>query len=137
MIGRRGLLATLAGTVVAGCTKVAQSAPGGRLLGAVEDWNRRIQRALAHRTALAREFPPADISPSFRGNGTLDPGTLEYAMHQAGGFAGWALAVDGLNEALLAKAAEALVTRCEQRMANPAGGPGHPDDLTFVLLRQA
>ena len=98
MIGRRGLLATLAGGVVAGCTKVAQSGPGARLLEAVEDWNRRVQRALSHRTALAREFAPGDISPSFRGNGTLDPGTLEYAMHSASKFADWRLGVDGLVE---------------------------------------
>jgi DMSO/TMAO reductase YedYZ molybdopterin-dependent catalytic subunit len=98
MIGRRGLLATLSASVVAGCTRIAGSGPGGRVLEAVEDWNRKIQRLLAHRTALAREFAPADISPSFRGNGTLDPGALEYAMHQASGFAGWRLAVDGLVE---------------------------------------
>ena len=98
MIGRRGLLATLAGGVVAGCTKMAQTGPGGRLLEAVEDWNRRVQRALSHRTALAREFSPTDISPSFRGNGTLDPGTLEYAMHSASGFADWRLTLDGLVE---------------------------------------
>lgn len=46
--------------------------------------------------------------------------------------------VEAVRAGSLATAAEALVSRCEQRMANPAvGGPGHPDDLTFVLLRQA
>ena len=98
MIGRRGILATLLGGLAAGCTKVAESGPGGRLLGAVEDWNRTVHRALGKRTALAREFAPDAISPDFRGNGTRDPGTPEYAAHFAGGFADWRLKVDGLVE---------------------------------------
>ena len=96
MIGRRGIVAGLLGGLVAGCSKVAESGPGGRLLGAVEDWNRRIHRALSKRTALAREFSPADISPDFRGNGTVKPATPAYEGHLAGGFADWRLAVDGL-----------------------------------------
>lgn len=36
----------------------------------------------------------------------------------------------------LPSAADALVARCEQRMASEdATKPGHPDDLTFILLR--
>ena len=96
MIGRRGILATLLGGLAAGCTKVAESGPGGRLLGAVEDWNRTVHRALGKRTALAREFAPDAISPDFRGNGTRDPGTPEYAAHFAAGFADWRLQIDGL-----------------------------------------
>ena len=96
MIGRRGILATLLGGLAAGCTKVAESGPGGRLLGAVEDWNRTVHRALGKRTALAREFAPDAISPDFRGNGTRDPGTPEYAAHFAAGFADWRLEIDGL-----------------------------------------
>jgi serine/threonine protein phosphatase PrpC len=46
--------------------------------------------------------------------------------------------VEAVRAGPLAKAADKLVARCEQRMASPAvGGPGHPDDLTFVLLRGA
>jgi DMSO/TMAO reductase YedYZ molybdopterin-dependent catalytic subunit len=98
MIGRRGIVAGLLGGLAAGCTKVAESGPGGRLLAAVEDWNRAVHRALSKRTALAREFTPADVSPDFRGNGTRDPGTPEYAAHRAAGFADWRLQVDGLVE---------------------------------------
>ena len=96
MIGRRGIIGALLGGLVAGCSKVAQSGPGASLLGAVEDWNRAVQRALTRRTALAREFAPADISPTFRGNGTIQPDGFDYAMQQAAGFAGWRLAVAGL-----------------------------------------
>ena len=98
MIGRRGLVGGLLGGLVAGCGKVAQSGPGASLLATVEDWNLGIQRALSKRTALAREFTVADISPTFRGNGTTDPKTPAYAAHVANGFADWRLAVDGLVE---------------------------------------
>jgi DMSO/TMAO reductase YedYZ molybdopterin-dependent catalytic subunit len=108
MIGRRGILAGLLGGLAAGCSKVAESGPGGRLLGAVEDWNRRIHRALSKRTALAREFSPADISPDFRGNGTVKPATPTYQAHLAGGFADWRLAVDGLVERPLSLSLERL-----------------------------
>ena len=98
MIGRRGIIGGLLGGLVAGCGKVAQSGPGASLLAAVEDWNLGIQRALSKRTALAREFTLADISPTFRGNGTTDPGTPTYVGHVANAFADWRLAVDGLVE---------------------------------------
>ena len=102
MIGRRGIVGGLLGGLVAGCSKVAQSGPGASLLAAVEDWNLAVHRALTKRTALAREFSAADISPTFRGNGTTDPGTLAYAAHAASDFAEWRLAVDGLVERPLA-----------------------------------
>ena len=102
MIGRRGIIGGLLGGLVAGCGKVAQSGPGASLLAAVEDWNLGIQRALSKRTALAREFTLADISPTFRGNGTTDPGTPTYVGHVANAFAGWRLAVGGLVERPLA-----------------------------------
>ncbi|MFC4295710.1 molybdopterin-binding protein [Novosphingobium tardum] len=98
MIGRRGLIGTLAGGLLAGCTKIAQSQPGGALLETVERWNRAAQRAISKRTALAREFTVADISPFFRGNGTQNPATPAYDAHAAGQFADWRLAVDGLVE---------------------------------------
>ena len=48
--------------------------------------------------------------------------------------------VEAVRAGPLAAAAERLVGLSEQRMAEPAGegvgAPGHPDDLTFVLLRQ-
>ena len=102
MIGRRGIIGGLLGGLVAGCGKVAQSGPGASLLATVEDWNLGIQRALSKRTTLAREFTLADISPTFRGNGSIDPGTPAYAAHVAAQFADWPLAVDGLVERPLA-----------------------------------
>ncbi|MET0180087.1 MAG: molybdopterin-binding protein [Novosphingobium sp.] len=98
MIGRRGALGALLTTVLAGCSKVAESGSGASLLGAVERWNLAAQRALGKRTGLAREFLPEDISPSFRGNGTVKPDGFDYAMHEGAGFAGWRLTVNGLVE---------------------------------------
>ena len=39
------------------------------------------QRGLLYPDRLAREYSPSDISPVFKPNGTLDPGTEEYAAH--------------------------------------------------------
>ncbi len=68
------------------------------LLGTAEDWNRGLHDLLGRRNALAREFSPSDISPDFRGNGTVDPKNAAYAAHQAEAFANWTLAVSGLVE---------------------------------------
>jgi DMSO/TMAO reductase YedYZ molybdopterin-dependent catalytic subunit len=67
-----------------------------KLFDAADGWHRGVQRTLGGRDALAREFSPADISPYFRGNGTLDPGTDSYAAHEAANFADWPLTVSGL-----------------------------------------
>ena len=98
MIGRRGIIGGLLGGLVAGCTKIGHSGPGASLLATVEEWNLAIQRVLTKRTALAREFSVEDISPVFRGNGSIAPGTPAYAAHTASGFTDWLLAVDGLVE---------------------------------------
>ena len=102
MIGRRGLIGSALGALVAGCTKIGHSGPGASLLATVEEWNQGIQRALSTRTALAREFSIADISPTFRGNGSTSPSTPAYLAHAANQFADWRLAVDGLVERPLA-----------------------------------
>ena len=102
MIGRRGLIGSLLGGLVAGCTKIGHSSPGAALLARVEEWNLGIQRAISKRTALAREFSIADISPTFRGNGSTSPSTPGYLAHVASEFADWRLALDGLVERSLA-----------------------------------
>jgi DMSO/TMAO reductase YedYZ molybdopterin-dependent catalytic subunit len=93
---RRNVLVGLGASLVAGCSKIGDSEPMQKLFGLAEDWHRKTQRALGGREALAREFSPADISPYFRGNGTTDPGTSDYAASAASGFADWRLTVSGL-----------------------------------------
>lgn len=95
---RRSVLAGLAALFAGGCAKLAQNQPFAGLLTSAEDWNRGLHELLGRRTALAREFMPADISPFFRGNGSTDPDSPEYRAHAAAGFADWRLAVTGLVE---------------------------------------
>jgi DMSO/TMAO reductase YedYZ molybdopterin-dependent catalytic subunit len=64
------------------------------LLGA-EALNRRLHGLLG-RGALAQEFPPSAIAPTFRPNGTTMPPGEAYAALLANGFADWRLRVDGL-----------------------------------------
>ena len=48
------------------------------------------------RQAMAQEFTEADLSPTFRSNGTRDPAATAYQALAANGFADWRLQVDGL-----------------------------------------
>jgi DMSO/TMAO reductase YedYZ molybdopterin-dependent catalytic subunit len=59
----------------------------------VEDWTRFSQR---YPDRLAREYSPSDISPTFKPNGTYDPGTPDYARHVAQNFSQWRLKIDGM-----------------------------------------
>ncbi len=93
---RRNLLVGLGAALAAGCTKVAESEPGAALLSAAEDWHRKTQRLFAARTALAKEYDRSEISPSFRGNGSLTVDTPAYRAALANGFADWRLEVRGL-----------------------------------------
>ena len=93
---RRNLLAGLGAGLVAGCSKIGQSDPMQTLFGWAEGWHRSAHRAMAGRQALAPEYAPADISPEFRGNGTVEPDDAAYIAAAAAGFTEWTLAVRGL-----------------------------------------
>lgn len=95
---RRGFLAALGATFVAGCNKVAESDAGSKLLDAAEKWHRGAHRFLTNREALAPEYPRSAISPYFRGNGSTDPQNGGYPAHASEGFANWRLEVRGLVE---------------------------------------
>lgn len=95
---RRNVLVGLGALFAGGCSKLAETKPVAALLDGTDKWNRTVQNALGRRTALAREFSKADISPEFRGNGTMMPVGSEYAAHLANHFADWRLAVNGLVE---------------------------------------
>lgn len=95
---RRGFLAGVSAVFVAGCTKIAGSGPVTSLLETAEDWNRNLHDLLGRRSALAREFSLADISPDFRGNGTTDPDSETYESLKLDGFVDWKAAVTGLVE---------------------------------------
>ena len=96
---RRGFLATAAAGFTAGCSKIGDSAWFGGVVETAESWHRGIHRALGGaRPAMAPEYEISDISPFFRGNGSLTVDTDRYRTAEANGFAGWQLAVGGLVE---------------------------------------
>ena len=105
---RRSVIAGIGALFVAGCNKVADSKPGASLLNAAEEWHRKAHRTLSSRTALAREYDKADISPFFRGNGTVDPQNGDYPAQAAEGFANWQLTVTGLVETPLSLSLDEL-----------------------------
>jgi DMSO/TMAO reductase YedYZ molybdopterin-dependent catalytic subunit len=72
-----------------------------RVLAGAEVLSRNAQRLVA-RGALAREFTRADITPTFKANGSTDPPDADYKALVATSFADWKLVVDGLVERPLA-----------------------------------
>jgi DMSO/TMAO reductase YedYZ molybdopterin-dependent catalytic subunit len=100
MITRRTLLQGIGlgagGLLASGCDQLNGSETFRSGLRRFEHLNLRAQRLISARTALAREFTQADLSPVFRSNGTALPDTPEYRQLAAGRFADWRLSVDGL-----------------------------------------
>ncbi len=95
-LGRRGLtIAALGSLLVGGCDRVAGNPTVQGWLGSASRLSLLIQHWLAG-DALAREYSEADITGSFKGNGTVDPDDDDYQAHAANGFAEWKLQVDGL-----------------------------------------
>ena len=89
-------LAALGGAAAAGCDRISQSPGVTGVLDKAESLNRAVQRALGGRRSMAKEFTVADLSPTFRSNGTADPGTADYNALAANGFESWRLVVGGL-----------------------------------------
>jgi DMSO/TMAO reductase YedYZ molybdopterin-dependent catalytic subunit len=96
ILSRRTLLIGGAGTLLTGCDKLNNSAGFRETLRGGEGLTMRAQRLISSRTAMAREFSAADMSPVFRSNGTGNPNTDLYNRLAAGQFAEWRLGVDGL-----------------------------------------
>jgi DMSO/TMAO reductase YedYZ molybdopterin-dependent catalytic subunit len=101
-VDRRGwlqaALASAGALALGACDRITNSKQGVAFLQSAEGLTRRAQRLLVDRKALAREFTPADISPDFRPNGSIDPQDPPYLALKAGGFADYRLVIDGLVE---------------------------------------
>jgi DMSO/TMAO reductase YedYZ molybdopterin-dependent catalytic subunit len=96
---RRQLLAGGSATLLlGGCDRIGEAPSFQQLLRVGEAFSYRAQRLIVPRTALAPEFTKAEISKTFRPNGSQDSYTLppEWADMRAGNYANWRLAVDGL-----------------------------------------
>jgi len=92
----RRFLAGTSAAFLAGCDAASRSTWVPKLLGAGERANKGVQRLLTSKTSLAQEFTEADLSPSFRSNGTASPEDETYQQHVANEFRDWKLKVDGL-----------------------------------------
>lgn len=90
LIGGAGLLA------LGGGYALRQDLDFDAVLRSAESLTMRSQRLLLSRRPLAREFSEADISPTFRVNGTQAPDSHEYAALRDGNFADWRLKIEGL-----------------------------------------
>jgi DMSO/TMAO reductase YedYZ molybdopterin-dependent catalytic subunit len=67
-----------------------------KLLDSAEGLTKRAQRLFAGTWSMAPEFTKADLSPVFKANGTLDPGTASYTEAAANNFRDWRIPVMGL-----------------------------------------
>lgn len=88
-------LAGISALALAGCDKLSQSESFTELLSTGESLSKNAHR-LVSRKSMAQEFSEADMSPSFRSNGTSMPNSVEYQALVETGFADWALEVNGL-----------------------------------------
>ena len=92
----KGVAAGATGLWLAACDKL-NDAPGfQQKLQSAEGLTRRVQRTLIDRKALAREFPPSEISKDFKPNGSISPGDEPYRALLASGFKDYKFTVGGL-----------------------------------------
>lgn len=101
-VNRRQFLATgIAGAAAiafGGCDRLSAAPTFREFLAGAEGLTQRVQRALLWRGALAREYSMADLSRTFRANGSQDAYNLPrgYIDYAENGFPDWRLQVDGL-----------------------------------------
>ncbi|HEX8553678.1 MAG TPA: molybdopterin-binding protein [Sphingomonas sp.] len=112
MITRRGLFGSLglgaSGLLLSGCDRVAATPAFRGFVEGAEGLTLDFTRLVSARDALAREFTAADLSPVFRSNGTMMPGTSGYQALLATGFADYRLRIDGLVRRPLSVSLEQL-----------------------------
>jgi len=111
IVSRRKLLgmgaAGAGGLLLSGCDRLNESAAVRDGLAGAEGLAMRSQRLLMG-NSLVREFTEAEMSPSFRVNGSSRVADSAYRRLLAAGFAGWTLQVGGLVHRPLALSLDAL-----------------------------
>jgi DMSO/TMAO reductase YedYZ molybdopterin-dependent catalytic subunit len=95
LIGSLGLTGAAA---LGGCDRLPSTRAGQTALQAGEDATKFVQRLLLTPQAMAHEFTEADISTSFKANGSTDPEDDAYEALAADHFAAYKLKVGGLVE---------------------------------------
>jgi DMSO/TMAO reductase YedYZ molybdopterin-dependent catalytic subunit len=91
-------LASIGAIALAGCQRLSTSEWFPQVLAAGERATEAALRFVGGRRTMAQEFAEADLSPSFRSNGTAMPATAAYQALLANGFADFRLEVGGLVE---------------------------------------
>jgi DMSO/TMAO reductase YedYZ molybdopterin-dependent catalytic subunit len=94
----RHFLAGAGAVVLAGCDKLSDSEWFSNVLSTGESLSKNAHHLLRTRKAMAQEFSEADLSPSFRSNGTSFPESAEYQTLAKENFKDWALEIGGLVE---------------------------------------
>jgi len=100
-MNRRKFLGAAALLPLGGCDALSETETVKDAFSMAQSLTLQAQRAIG-RTALAREFTEAEISKSFRANGSTDPDDEDYRALVEKNFAGWTLVLDGLVEQPLA-----------------------------------
>jgi DMSO/TMAO reductase YedYZ molybdopterin-dependent catalytic subunit len=99
-IDRRALIGRAAGAagtlLLGGCDRLSQTEQVKNVLAGAERLTARVQHLVTGDASLAREYTEADLSPDFRGNGTVEPDDDDYQELARKGFAGWRLEIGGL-----------------------------------------
>ena len=86
-----------AGTLLlTGCQRLSESEWFPKVLSVGEKLSAAAGTLVVGRKAMAQEFSAADLSPTFRSNGTSRPENPAYQTLAAGDFAAYKLVVDGL-----------------------------------------
>jgi DMSO/TMAO reductase YedYZ molybdopterin-dependent catalytic subunit len=100
--GRRGFLIrtlTVGGAaLLGGCDRLSLTEPVPSILQQAEKLNHAVQHLVTPRRSMAQEFDEADLSPTFRSNGTANPDDPQYQTLAADGFAAYRLRIFGLVE---------------------------------------
>jgi DMSO/TMAO reductase YedYZ molybdopterin-dependent catalytic subunit len=91
-------LAAAAAPLMAGCERLSESTWFPKVLSVGEKASDAVSHLVTSRKSMAQEFSPADLSPTFRSNGTAEPDSAEYRALVANAFADYRLVVDGLVE---------------------------------------
>jgi DMSO/TMAO reductase YedYZ molybdopterin-dependent catalytic subunit len=85
-------------TMLTGCDKLSRTEWFSSILTTSESLSKNTHHLLRSRKTMAQEFSEADLSPSFRSNGTSFPESAEYQTLAKDNFKGWLLEIGGLVE---------------------------------------
>ncbi|MES2153093.1 MAG: molybdopterin-binding protein [Pseudomonadota bacterium] len=91
-------LASIGAGMLSACDRFTRNDGVVGAIKGVQQLTRAAQKLITGRAAMAQEFTEADIAPSFRANGTLNPDSARYRALVEQQFSGWSLQVGGLVE---------------------------------------